>query len=323
MPTHRAHRNLSWARYSFVVKLTRQIRPLLLATTALCSLPCATAAAQAVAFTWDDLPAHSALPPGQTRLEIAQSILKAMKDKNLPPAYGFVNGSFMEHEPGTEAVLKAWRAAGLPLGNHTWSHMNLNSSPVEAWEQDLQRNEPLLRQYAAGADWHWLRYPYLAEGHDEKRTEARAFLKAQGYHVASVTMSFGDWAWNTPYARCVQNHDEAAIANLEASYLKAADDTITYTRDASKAVFGHDIPYVLLMHVGALDAKLLPRLLALYQQRGFRFITLEEAESDPFYATDRNIVPEAGPATIEAAAAAKGIKLPPHPALPKMDDLCK
>jgi peptidoglycan/xylan/chitin deacetylase (PgdA/CDA1 family) len=246
-----------------------------------------------------------------------------MKDKGLPPAYGFVNGSFMEHEPGTEHVLEAWRAAGLPLGNHTWSHMNLNSNSLEAWEQDLTRNEPLLRRYAAGADWHWIRYPNLAEGRDDKRTPARSFLKAQGYHIASVTMSFGDYAWNAPYARCVERRDDAAIAQLEETYLKAADDTITYTRAASKAALGREIPYVLLMHVGALDAKLLPRLLALYQQRGFRFVTLEEAESDPFYASDRNIVPDAAPATIEAAAAARGIALPSRPLLPKMDDLCK
>jgi hypothetical protein len=33
--------------------------------------------AQQIAFTWDDVPAHSALPPGQTRTEIARAIIPA------------------------------------------------------------------------------------------------------------------------------------------------------------------------------------------------------------------------------------------------------
>jgi len=277
----------------------------------------------AVAFTWDDLPAHSALPTGESRLAIIKSILETMKGQGLPPAYGFINGIRTQEEPGTESVLKAWRAAGNPLGNHTWSHMNLNTASAEAWEQDAEKNESLLRQYAQGKDWHWLRYPNLAEGQAEKRIAIRTYLAGKGYHVASVTMSFGDWAFNAPYARCVAQHNDAAIAQLEAEYLKAADDTITYTRAASQSTTGRDIPYVLLMHVGALDAKLLPRLLALYKQRGFRFITLEQAEADPFYATDHTIVPTANRSTIEAVAAAKSIQLPPHPALPNMDNICR
>ena len=41
----------------------------------------------------------------------------------------------------------------------------------------------------------------------------------------------------------------------------------------AQALYGRDIPYVLLLHIGAFDA----RLLASYQSRGFRFVTLVEA----------------------------------------------
>jgi peptidoglycan/xylan/chitin deacetylase (PgdA/CDA1 family) len=291
-----------------------------LALAAFCT---ATAAAQSVAFTWDDLPAHSSLPPGESRLQIAHSILKTMHQHGLPPAYGFVNGIRTQDEPGTESVLKAWHAAGNPLGNHTWSHMNLASADVNAWKRDVEKNEPLLQQYADGTDWHWLRYPNLAEAQGDKRIAIRAYLAEHKYRIASVTMSFGDYAWNAPYARCVAKHNKAAITQLEASYLRAADETIADTRAASRATLGRDIPYVLLMHIGALDAKMLPRLIALFKEHGFHFITLEQAEADPFYATDRYIQPNAPRATIEAAAATRGITLPPRPALPNMDNICR
>ena len=65
--------------------------------------------------------------------------------------------------------------------------------------------------------------------------------------------------------------------------------TIDYTRAMSKALYGRDIPYVLLMHVGALDARMLPRLLKLYRDKGFTFISLQDAEKDPFYKNDLDL----------------------------------
>ena len=276
-------------------------------------LACGSASAQQIAFTWDDLPAHSALPPGETRVEIGHTLIAAMKDAHLPPVYGFVNGAAIVREPASAAMLKDWRDAGFQLGNHTWSHMNLNTNTSVAWEEDLLKNEPVLKQYASGGDWHWLRYPFLAEGSTEKRAEARKFLADHGYKVATVTMSFGDYMWNEPYARCVAKNDTTAIAQLESSYLEAASADADFRRAMAKALFDHDIPYVLLMHVGAFDARMLPRLLKLYRDKGFTFITLEQAEQDPFYRSsiDSSLPPV--PDLLESAMQARGLALPTPP----------
>jgi peptidoglycan/xylan/chitin deacetylase (PgdA/CDA1 family) len=295
---------------------------LLAACSALTALP---ATAQQLAITWDDLPAHGPLPPGETRVEIARKIISAMQQAKLPPVYGFVNGVQTENEPDSTPVLQLWRDAGLPLGNHTWSHMNLNANPLADWEQDVIRNEPILQKYMGDADWRWLRYPFLAEGDTApKRAEARRFLAGRGYKVATVTMGFGDYLYNEPYARCVSKKDTAAIGRLETSYLAAADAAIVYSRSMSKALYGHDIPYVLLMHVGAFDARMLPRLLSLYRERGFSFVTLEQAESAPFY---RNAIDPSQPSSadsLETAIAARGLPLPaaPGPGL-DLDTLCR
>lgn len=202
-----------------------------------------------VAITVDDLPAHSALPTGVTRVAIAADFLAALKDAKTGPVYGFINGVQLEREPASADVLSMWRAAGHPLGNHTWTHLNLAQMDPAAFEAEVARNEPLLEKLAQGSDWHWLRYPFLSEGETlEKRTAARAILKARGYHIASVTLNFDDWAWNAAYARCVTQNDQAAIAGLETSYLKAAEDSLAYSRSLSATLYGKDIPYVLLMH---------------------------------------------------------------------------
>ncbi len=279
--------------------------------------------AQEIAITFDDLPSHSSLPPGETRQQVGNRILAALKQAHLPPVYGFVNAVRMQEQPDTVRVLEAWSKAGNPLGNHSWSHMNLDQHSVAEFEADVLRDEAALKQTATG-DWHWFRFPYLAEGQDAgKRAEVRAFLGSHGYKVAAVTMSFGDYAWNEPYARCVAKGDNAAVTRLEASYLEGARAAAEDSRAKAKLLYGHDIPYVLLMHLGAFDARMLGRLLALYGQMGFKFVSLPQAEQDPFYKPDVDLSSTA-PDTLEGALWRRGIKPPAGPAMPaELETVCK
>lgn len=285
----------------------------------------AAATGPQMAITFDDLPAHSALPPGETRLEVASKILAALQDVHVPPIYGFVNGQPIEQQPADAAVLRAWREAGYPLGNHTWSHMNLNQHTVEEFEADTRRNEALLSEWMKSEDWHWFRYPFLAEGDTpEKKSAIRSFLRERGYTVAAVTMTFGDYQWNEPYARCRAKDDRSAIASLESSYLEAADESISYYRDLSQKLYGGDISYVLLMHVGAFDAEMLPRLLALYRTRGFKFVTLPEAERDSFYVIDTDLSLPPGANMLERVMEERHLALPPRPVpAVQLDSLCR
>jgi len=288
---------------------TRWVAPLVVAATTLGVAQAATPVK--MALTFDDLPVHSALPPGVSRIDVAGRLLAAFHDAGTGPVYGFVNGVGEEHEPDSVGVLSLWRAAGHPLGNHTWSHMGLGSNSLADWEADLVRNEPLLQGQMAGQDWRWLRYPFLSEGETpEKHVVARQMLKAHGYRIASVTMSFGDYAWNEPYARCMAKGDAAAVATLEASYLKAAKDSLDYSRSLSATLYGRDIPYVLLMHAGAFDARMAPRLLKMYRDNGVTFVSLQEAERDRFYAADFKTKPTRVPTSLEEAMKAKGLPVP-------------
>lgn len=249
--------------------------------------------AQEVAITWDDLPAHGPLPSGETRLSIINSIIATSKTKKLPPTYGFINARRLDSDVEGQLVLSAWRRAGLPLANHGWSHMNLNENSVAAFTTDISRNESTLKNYMGDRDWYWFRYPNLAEGNTpEKTTEVRAFLAARGYRIAGVTMSFGDYMWNEPYARCRAKGDSKAIAWLKTSFLAAAYDDIkvVHTRFSAPRR-SRGIPpmrHVLLMHVGAFDSVMLPRLIDLYRSQGFRFVTLKRAQAHPYYRSYNN-----------------------------------
>ncbi len=286
---------------------------------AACLAACPEAGAQAqlrLAVTFDDLPAHGAHPPEQSRLDIIDAILATLKREKMPPTYGFLNGVRTEEHPETMAVLQAWRVAGQPLGNHTWSHPNLADTLPYQFEADIEANQPLLRSLMGAEDWRWFRYPFLQEGETvEKHREVRRWLADNHYQVAEVTMDFEDYLWNEPYTRCSAKHDTVALQELHDSYLAKADEFLTLYRAYAKAVWGRDIPYILLMHVGAFDARMLPELLQLYRTRGFSFITLPQAAADPAYHEDPDVAYVDGDSLTDMMAIKRNIPkagLPPH-----------
>jgi peptidoglycan/xylan/chitin deacetylase (PgdA/CDA1 family) len=247
--------------------------------------------AQKLAITLDDLPQNGGLPPGVTRVEITKATLTVLKKRHVPPIYGFINSKKLEGSADGAEALKLWAAAE-PVGNHTYTHMDLEQNPPEAFERDIEQNEPALELLApTGGDWHWLRYPYLHEGDTvEKRRAVRDYLKAHGYKIAQVTLDWEDYLWNAAYARCVAKNDVKSIDWLRASYLSTAAAYLDLGREQAKLIYGHDINHVLLMHLGAFSSTIMPDALDLLKKKGFKLVTLEEAQSDPAYLSD----PDAG-----------------------------
>jgi peptidoglycan/xylan/chitin deacetylase (PgdA/CDA1 family) len=279
----------------------------------LTSLCVVSSASQQVAFTFDDLPAHGDLPPGETRLQVAESILRTLHEQHMPPIYGLINAERLDKNPSELAVLKAWLAAGNPLGSHTYSHPSINDLTPDQFEVDIARNEPVLSKLMKDQDWHWFRYPFLREGDTlEKRHAVRDYLRQNGYQIAQVSLDFEDYLWNAPYARCMAKKDDQAIKALRTSYLATADQYITVFRDLTHTLYGRDISYVLLLHIGAFDAKMLPDLIDLFRRRGFTFTTLPEAMKDPVYREDPDMALKFGGDFQEQIAAARHVKFPPN-----------
>lgn len=283
----------------------------------------AASAAQAfdVAITVDDLPAHGKLPPGVTRLAVAEAHLQAFKAYGVGEAWGFVNA---QGAPGTggdgDAALVAWRRAGHPLGNHTYSHMNLGrAASLEAWAADVVAGEPLVEQHMQGADWKWFRYPNLSVGDGERRDAALAFLRGRGYQIADVSLAFSDWDYTDAYARCKAAGNEAAVAAMTAHYLRGVDAGITQALAESQAVYGRTIPLVLLTHMGAFSAATLPAVLQRLQAAGARFVPLATAQADPAYQHF------GGGSLITREARQQGTPLPARPATDTLDakHLCR
>jgi peptidoglycan-N-acetylglucosamine deacetylase len=284
------------------------------------------ASAQSVAITFDDLPLNGALPPNTTRVQLVQRVLTVLKRHQVPPVYGFVNAKRFEGIQDGAAALKLWVAAGEPVGNHTYSHIDLNKESSERFLSDVYLNEPVLELLSNGDDWRWFRYPYLREGDTlDKRRSVRAGLRERGYRIAQVTLDYEDYLWNSPYARCLDKADPTSVRWLRSTYLMMASQYIDAGRQTARLVFGRDISHVLLLHLGAFSDNILPDLLALLQQKGLKLVTLEEAEKDPAYQADPDAPSRYGGTLLEQWMEVRMIKYPTVPAKPykELESVCR
>jgi peptidoglycan-N-acetylglucosamine deacetylase len=292
---------------------------------ALLWLFCATCTAQKLAITLDDLPLNGLLPPGVTRAETARNVIEILKKRHVPPVYGFINAKKLEGNADGAEALKLWAAAE-PVGNHTYAHMDLEQNPPEAFEREIEENEPALELLQAKDNWHWFRYPYLHEGDTvEKRRAVRAYLKAHGYRIAQVTLDWEDYLWNTAYARCVAKNDTKSIEWLHTSYLNTASEFLALGREQAKLIYGREISYVLLMHLGAYSSTILPDVLDLLKKKGFKLVTLEEAEKDAAYESDPDVGLHDAGTLLDQMMQVKGIKYPEHAEKPykEVENVCQ
>jgi hypothetical protein len=95
-----------------------------------------------------------------------------------------------------------------------------------------------------------------------------------------VTLSFDDYAYNEPYARCLAAKDSTGVDWLKESYASRAAAELSRGREEAKRLYGHDIGHVMLLHVGAFQMVMLPKLMELLRDGGFDLVTLPK-RADP------------------------------------------
>ena len=148
-----------------------------------------------VALTFDDLPAVGAMAPAEAE-RCNRQILHAVK-KHAAPATGFVTER-RGRELGAavfERILEAWVREGNDLGNHTYSHADLNSLSSAQFEEEVTRGETTLGKVLAnhGRKPRHFRFPYNHTGDTQERLAAvNALLQRRGYEIATCTIDNSD-----------------------------------------------------------------------------------------------------------------------------------
>jgi peptidoglycan/xylan/chitin deacetylase (PgdA/CDA1 family) len=257
------------------------------------ALPPARAAARAVAVTFDDLPAGSAVAGDLASLRLLTERLLESVRRHGVPAVGFVNegklfagGAAPAEVEGRTALLRMWLDAGLELGNHSYSHGDLNRMRLEEFQADVIRGEAVTRKLLEerGRKLRYFRHPFLHVGEElRKRRAFEGFLAAHGYTVAPVTVDNDEYVYAAVYADARRRGDAAAATRIGDEYLRYMDEVFSFFEDAARRIAGREIKHVLLLHANTLNADYFGALAEALGRRGYRFVPLAEALQDDVY----------------------------------------
>lgn len=279
-----------------------------------------------VAITIDDLPRHGRLLQGESRLDVAKRFIEAFKKTETLEAYGFVNAEKLEDHPEEIEILKMWKAAGQPLGNHTYSHPNLAKTSASDFIDDIEKNEKILADLEKKEIFKWFRYPFLIEGDTlQKRNAVRSALQKMDYTIAQVTIDFEDWAWNAPYVRCMEKKDEEAVKWLKKSYIEHALNRLDFAQKAAQVLYGRAISHVLLLHIGTFDSLMYEELIQQFKLHHVKFVPLAKAMSDSIYKEDHQKPMNHGYPLLDQVLAKKKLPFPEVAKLPleELEKLCQ
>ena len=241
-----------------------------------------------VAITLDDLPVSQS-GTGACEYEELTSfttrLLQAFADEQIPITAFVIGGNCPDLSRAQRRnVLRMWLAAGAELGNHTYTHTGLNTTPIEDYERDILRAEPILKDAAGDAPLRYFRSPMLQTGSTpEAKHRLERFLAERGYQQAPVTFDNNDYMFAFVYSLALERGEQDLARRVQDAYIPYMESVIEFFEERSVEVVGRGFPQVLLLHANHLNAEMAPKLLAMLTARGYEFVSLEQALRDPAY----------------------------------------
>jgi peptidoglycan/xylan/chitin deacetylase (PgdA/CDA1 family) len=243
-------------------------------------------------------------PVKLTAVERNQAILQTLSAHSIKAAL-FVIGRNIESDEGKQ-LLSSWDKADHLIGNHTYSHRNLNAANTSLAEftDDILRAEAFLQDFSRFRKY--FRFPMLKEGDTvQKRDGVRAFLARQGYRVGHVTIDNSDWVIDQRLTARLRKDTNADLKPYRDYYLQHIWDRASYYDSLSRRVLGRSVKHTVLVHYNLLNGLFLDELIKMFKQQGWQPIDAAEAFTDSVFSAKPRVLP-AGESIVWALAKEKG-----------------
>jgi len=277
-----------------------------------------------VAVTFDDLPGVAMLPSQRCNRrafeEINTKLLHSIATHRIPALGLVVEGRLCEKQREIlPDLLSMWLNAGLELGNHSFSHFDLNTTPLDLYEADVIRGETITKRLLQqrGKRIRYFRHPFLHAGKDlETKRAFEKFLVDRGYTVAPVTIDNQEWVFAEVYARAKSEGDMATAVRVGDAYVKYMDEILDFFEKRSVEVVGYEIKQTLLLHANPLNADYFDKLVRVMKGRGYAFISIDQALADPAYRLPDTYAGPIGFSWLHRWALTRGMKMREEPREP-------
>ncbi len=213
-----------------------------------------------------------------------EKLLNALKTNNMPPTVDFLAGESLEQQ-----LQEEWLKSGNLIGNLTYKGRSPKKGTAQEFIDTLSKNEeelaPLWKKFPRKQKY--FRYPSLKLGVDTERPRAiREFLKQNGFVEVPATIDSRDDDFSQPYCAAMARGDKVCASFIVATFKSLLLDKTQKARIAARKIAGRDVKQILLINANQLTCDLLDELLGWYKAMGVKFISVDEALGDKYYAVE-------------------------------------
>ena len=274
-----------------------------------------------VAVTFVSMPAFQTYYNPRAERDL-RKLIGSLRAHNAP-AIGFVgeNTLYKNGQLDEERVqlLRTWLDAGFELGTQTFSHPSLYKTSLYQFELNVRRGEEVTSKLLneRGQRLRYFSYPYLNTGPDRATKEAcEKFLAERGYRIHQITIDNMDWLFARVYAEARRNDDAETMKRVADEYVPYMERMLAFYEQLARDTLGYEPPQVMLLMASALNADKMDELIAMMARRGYQFVTLDEAQSDPAYSLPDTYTGPVGISWLQRWAMTRGASFRKEPDLP-------
>jgi|ERR1041384_3008462 hypothetical protein len=213
-------------------------------------------------------------------------LVAALKQSGLPPTVDFLTGDSLDQE-----LQEEWLRSGNLIGNmsYTWKSVKKRVMNAQIFIESVDKTEqalsPLWLKFERKRKY--FRYPALKLGLNEERPrEVHAYLKTNSFVEVPGTINTRDYYFSQPYCSAQARGDSVCANFVMATFKSLLLDQTIKARAAARKIAGRDVKQIWSIGVSQLTCDQLGELLRWYKAMGVKFISLDEALSDPFYGAD-------------------------------------
>lgn len=263
-----------------------------------------------VCLTFDDFPyVQMGRYPVQVIKEKLSRFIKILEKYDAKPA-AFINEIQLYKDASTidprrVELLQMWLDAGFTMGNHGFRHVDLSFHSVAEFKEDVLKGEAIFGPLIKGSQ-KYFRYPQLEVGNTlEIRREVEKFLEENSYVIVPVTISAAEYKFATAYSKAFFSKNEKYKKKIADDYIKYLSAFIDVAEKQSELLFKRQIKHIMLLHMNELNMDHIERLIKLFRQKKYKFISADEAMQEPLFKTKNTFAGREGLSFIEQIASVR------------------
>jgi beta-lactamase regulating signal transducer with metallopeptidase domain len=246
-------------------------------------------------------------------------LIAALKSHKVP-AIGFLQGGMVSDGeklfPVRANIARLWRDAGFEIGIGVFKHLSFYDTPYDDYVAAVEKNEQIARKILAekNLSLKYFSYPYLNTGKSaDDRARFEKWLQDKGLSSLKYTIDNNEWMYSYAYDLARNDNDISTMTEIRVAFIKYMAEMFDHYEAYSREMFGRDIAQTMVLTPSRLVTDSADDLFGMIEKRGYKFVSMDEAQSDEAYQKAESFYGKSGISWFERWQMADGKRLRDEP----------